>query len=186
MSEIRFPLHFLLLASAVFVLIALHMVSASSLRPLGWNISVWGIASTVYGALHGSAVVASLRARSSLRRCVAFLLLAALLSYLVPWLGLFLLGSTGLFALPVASSLGAVTYALLIRFFWLRRLSWSGITVIAIACAAATMLPFLLGHGQSSYLDIWLTVLWWFTFSGILAVVSTQHSWRLTMRWSGS
>jgi hypothetical protein len=130
----------------------------------------------VNGALHASALVLALRERALLVRKCLFVALAAALSIVTLYIGIFglqlfeVLPSTErLYAvLAVCSATGAITYGLLIRFFWMKRFSSRFILAISLACAAATMLAFLIASQLKQVQGWWLTAAWWFAFSGAL------------------
>jgi hypothetical protein len=129
------------------------------------------------GALHAGALCVALRApESAVRKCL-FIAIAASLSVLTLYIGIL---SLQLFAvLPAAERLylalgtcsmtGAITYGLLVRFFWMKKLSSRSILAIAVGCAAAACLAFL-AKSHFEFLDSWvMAAAWWGAFSGGLA-----------------
>jgi hypothetical protein len=76
--------------------------------------------------------------------------------------------------LAVCSLSGAITYASLIRLFWMRKFSSRLILAMSIVCLLATSLAFF----ARTYADFlggwWLAAAWWFAFSGGLWYVDTH------------
>jgi hypothetical protein len=129
------------------------------------------------GALHAGALCVALRAPDSAARKFLFIAIAALLSVLTLYVGIL---SLQLFAvLPAAERLylvlgtcsmtGAITYGFLVRAFWMKKLSSRSILAIAVGCAAAACLAFLV-RSRFEFLDAWvMAAAWWCAFSGGLA-----------------
>lgn len=129
------------------------------------------------GALHAGALCVALRAPESAVRKGLFIAIAAFLSVLTLYVGIL---SLQLFAvLPAAERLylvlgtcsmtGAITYGFLVRSFWMKKLSSRSILAIAVGCAAAACLAFLV-RIHFEFLDAWvMAAAWWCAFSGGLA-----------------
>src|ERR1700689_2298485 len=134
------------------------------------------------GALHAAALVLALRPPQRLSRKSAFVAIAATLSVLTLYVGIIglvlfavLPGNERLYVvLAVCSLSGAITYASLIRLFWMRKFSSRLILAMSIVCLLATSLAFF----ARSYFDFlggwWLAAAWWFAFSGGLWYVDTH------------
>ena len=97
-----------------------------------WRVSPGAAYSfAIYGALHASVLAASLRDRQPLVRQILFVAIAALLCMLTARLGLYgmrFAGKLPSFAGPwlllaAVSGVGALSYGILIRRFWIRDLS---------------------------------------------------------------
>jgi hypothetical protein len=128
----------------------------------------------LYGALHAAALVLSLGARRSGWVQCLFIVLAAALCVMTLHLGLWIMhglgrlpGSIALYtALGVAAWAGAVTYGISVRLWGIRRIKPRSLALIGLGCAAATYIAFLTLAHVHSLGRWWLTVLWWFAFSG--------------------
>jgi hypothetical protein len=129
------------------------------------------------GALHAGALCVALRApESAVRKCL-FIAIAAFLSVLTLYMGIL---SLQLFAvLPASERLylvlgtcsmtGAITYGILVRSFWMRKLSSRSILAIAVGCVAGAFVAFL-ARSHFEFLDAWvMAAAWWCAFSGGLA-----------------
>ncbi len=165
MQHLLYPRHFLLLtafAALAGVLSWLHLTSELSLS------------FALYGALHASALVLSLRARHSIQRKLTFIAVAAGLSVMTLRLGIFgrqlaesLTVDVGLYtALGLSATIGAVTYGITIHALGFYKLTSGSLAIIAVGCMLAALLAlFTLGYvqflGQS-----WLAILWWYALSG--------------------
>ncbi|MEA3151701.1 MAG: hypothetical protein QOD56_2640 [Gammaproteobacteria bacterium] len=165
MGHLFYPRHFILLFCAV-VILALT--------------GAWGrpreavVAFGVYGALHSAIVVASLRVPQALVRRLLFVSLAASLAMLCVLLGFY--GTRHLAVLPgmsgpellvtLSSGLGAATYAVLIRLFWIDDLSPRAIFSLTLGCMSAILAALMCG---SSFLrtvgELWFAAVWWLAFS---------------------
>jgi len=76
--------------------------------------------------------------------------------------------------LGVCSLSGAITYASLIRLFWMRKFSSRLILAMSIVCLLATSLAFF-ARTYSDFLGgWWLAAAWWYAFSGGLWYVDTH------------
>jgi len=128
----------------------------------------------VYGALHASALILTVRATQSLRRRCLFVAIAALLSVMALRIGLLgghlfgtLPGNAVLYlVLGFSAVIGAAAYGTSIRLFGLVELTMGGLALIAAGCMLAAFIAFFtLAH--SHFLGRWwLAVLWWYAFSG--------------------
>jgi hypothetical protein len=135
----------------------------------------------IYGALHAVALTGALSAAEPWARRITFILAAAAVDAAVLYAGIFGLGLLGAAALPlsvrayialgVCSLLGAILYGLLIRFFWLPRLTPRPIMQISIGCLMATMLA-LLAENLTGMSSLWaLAAAWWCAFSAGLWII---------------
>jgi hypothetical protein len=165
MEHFLYARHFLLL-TCFSVLLAI----ASQLH-LSSNLS---LSFALYGALHASALMLSLRARQTIWRQCLFIALSASLSATTLHMGIFggqlsegLPGSLAPYALIGFSAvIGAVSYGLIIRLFRFYTLTARALAEIAIGCMLASFLAlFTLSH-EHSLGAWWLAVLWWYAFSG--------------------
>jgi hypothetical protein len=135
------------------------------------------------GALHASALVLALREPALLVRKCLFVAIAAALSIVTLYIGI--IGLQLFAALPsterlyavlgVCSVAGAITYGSLIRFFWMKKFSSRLILAISLACAAATMLAFLIASQFKFVEGWWLTAAWWCVFSAALWYFDTHR-----------
>jgi hypothetical protein len=132
------------------------------------------VAFALYGALHATALVLSIRVPLPVGRSGLFIATAAVLSASILHLGI--LGehlSAGMPAglgtyvvLGFASVTGAVTYGISIRVFRLYRLSAATLSTISLGCLSAACLA-LFTLSRFPFLGPWwLVVLWWCAFSG--------------------
>jgi hypothetical protein len=157
--------HFLLLTGFAVC------IGAASLAHLALDLSV---AFALYGALHATAMVLSLRAPVPAWRQCAFVVIAAGLAVVAVRVGVYAgrwliipgtaAGLYGSFAL--ASVMGALAYGIVATLSGYARLTPTSLAAIALACAAATAgAVFILVHAH--FLGPWwLAVLWWYAFSG--------------------
>jgi hypothetical protein len=165
MAPVLYPRHFLLLGAfsvALAVISRLHLLGDLD------------ASFALYGALHGAALVLSLRTRGSWWRQCLFIVLAAALCVLTLHLGIWIMhrlgrlpGNIGSYtALGVAAWVGAVVYGIAVRLWGIRRLEPRSLAMIGLGCVVATYAALLtLAHLHS--LGRWgLPLLWWFAFSG--------------------
>jgi hypothetical protein len=128
----------------------------------------------LYGALHAAALVLSLGTRRSGWGQCLFIVLAAALCVMTLHLGIWIMhglgwlpGNIGLYtALGVAAWVGAVVYGISVRLWGIRPLKPRSLAVIGVGCAVATYAAYLSLAHVHSLGRWWLTVLWWFAFSG--------------------
>jgi len=138
----------------------------------------------VYGALHASALVAALRVAQASWRKLCFIALAAGLAMVSVRVGLAcdrLLGADlGSFApaalLTVSAGLGAASYGLLIRHFWIRDLSPRSLIHITLWCALLTLAALPLGNHLHTVGGWWFAMIWWWAFSLSLWYHDLRHS----------
>jgi hypothetical protein len=160
-----YPRHFLLLTAFAVMLGTMSRLHLSS------DLSV---SFAMYGALHASALVLSLRAHHPFWRRCWFIVIAAALSVMTLRIGIFatqlseaLAGNVGRHTvLGLSAATGAVTYGIAIQAVGFYKLTAGLLAIIAIGCVSAALLGlFTLGYvqflGQS-----WLAILWWYAFSG--------------------
>jgi len=163
MGILYYARHFGLLVCLAAVLAATHR----------WNPAIGVVATLgIYGALHASALVVTLRARPRAGRRLRFIAMASSLSMLSAALGVcashFVGGSMGMARtaslLSLSSGIGAATYAGLIRRFFAAHLTPSAIVTIVLGCIVATLAVLASGI----YLQggaLWVAVSWWFAMS---------------------
>jgi hypothetical protein len=152
------------------LLVCLAAVLAATRR---WSPAVGVVATLgIYGALHASTLVVTLRARPRAGRRLRFIAIASLLSMLSTALGVYAShlvgGSMGMARtaslLSLSSGIGAATYASLIRRFFAAHLTLSAIVTIVLGCIVATLAVLVSGI----YLKgggLWVAVSWWFAMS---------------------
>jgi hypothetical protein len=174
MGHFDYPRHFSLLAAATVILFLLGHWSLLNDSLI--------VSFAINGALHAAALALALRASQPLLRKTAFVAIAATLSVLTLYVGIIglvlfavLPGNERLYVvLAVCSLSGAITYASLIRLFWMRKFSSRLILAMAMVCLLATSLAFF----ARTYADFlggwWLAAAWWFAFSGGLWYVDTH------------
>jgi len=162
-ATLHYPRHFMLLAGIAAVL------AAASPWRLHGPVASFGL----YGALHALTVVLTLRALPSLRRRLLFIAIAASLSMLSAAVGLYgshfigtLPGTAGPFLLlALSSGFGAASYAVLVRRFWIAKLSRRSLVSITLGCVLATLVVLTLGILLGTIGSLWLALSWWFAFS---------------------
>jgi hypothetical protein len=132
------------------------------------------ISFATYGALHGSALILSLRNPLATWRKLAFLPIAAALSASTLHIGMFVVQSFG--TLPVRAVLyavlgfsaatGAATYGIALRLMGIHRMSLAALAMTCAYCfAAVDAALFFLAYAP--YLGRWcLAISWWYAFSG--------------------
>jgi hypothetical protein len=141
----------------------------------------------LYGALHASALVLTLRARQPIWRMCLFIALAAGLCFVTLRAGMFegrlvgaLPGNAGLYAVLGFSALtGAVTYGIAIHLFGIYKMSLRSLAVISASCLLATYVAFFTLTNIHALGRWWLPVLWWFAFSGGLWYCDQRQKRRL-------
>jgi hypothetical protein len=176
MGHFYYPRHFSLLAAATVIVFLLgHWSLLNDSLIVNFAIN---------GALHAAALVLALRAPQRLSRKSAFVAIAAALSVLTLYVGItglvllaVLPGNERLYVvLGVCSLSGAITYASLIRLFWMRKFSSRLILAMSMVCLLATSLAFFARTYSDSLGGWWLAAAWWFAFSGGLWYVDTHGS----------
>jgi hypothetical protein len=132
------------------------------------------VAFGLYGALHATALVLSLRRPPSVGRSSLLIAAAAVLSAMMLHLGLLgahlsarMPGGVGPYvALGIASVTGALTYGICIRMSGLYRLTAAALAMISFGCVSASCAA-LFTLSLLPYLGPWwLAVVWWYAFSG--------------------
>jgi hypothetical protein len=174
MNHVFYSRHFALLAGfsvLICVMSSLHL-SGTIFRSIA-----------VYGALHASALVCSLRSRTSIRRKCSFIAVAALLSILAGRVGISAgqLAGTGpasvnvYWLLAFSAAAGAVPYGVSVRIVGFYALSVPALAAIAVACVMATCIAgFTVRHIH--FLGVWwLAVAWWHAFSAGLWYFDERH-----------
>jgi hypothetical protein len=178
-APLKFSRHFLLLAAAVMVIVALNAANPFS-EPFLPSFAV-------YGALHAAALVVAVPAPHSLPRKALFIALAAALNVAVLYAGIFSLEALGrafaalrlYIALIVCALFGAIAYGFLIRACWYPTLRPRAIAQIAFGCALATAGAWCI-ENLAGTLGKWsLAAVWWFAFSlGLWRVDRRTHALR--------
>jgi hypothetical protein len=144
----------------------------------------FGIAAqfALFGAMHAAALALSIRACAGVAggRRLLFVAIAALLALATARLGLFALhalsgdgGWSGPFAVvAVCAGLGALAYGVLIGGFLakgrLAPFDLASLALRSLGCAAATCASFAISRALHTAGILWLTIPWWFVFSGLL------------------
>jgi hypothetical protein len=156
--------HFVLLGCLAVVLAA-----TSPWRPSPGAVASFGL----YGALHSSTLVVSLRTPQSFRRKLLFIAIATCLSMLSVILSLY--GSRYIGMLPnmvgpflllaLSSGLGAASYAVLIREFWIADLSRRALISITLGCVSVALMVLTAAILLKAVGGLWFAVCWWFAFS---------------------
>jgi hypothetical protein len=128
----------------------------------------------VYGAVHASTVVFSLRAKQSHGRKLCFVMLAACLSMMCVRVALqshsfFVAGGPQL-SLALGSGLGAITYGLLVRWFWIDNLQGVATALIGLGCVGATYAVSTGLPTPQAAAGVWLAAVWWLAFSTGLCI----------------
>lgn len=138
----------------------------------------------LYGAVHSTLIVATLRAPQTPWRKLSFIAIAAGLAMLCVDMGLFLGhrlgGALGAGApallLTFSSALGAASYGFLIRSYWSRELTLRSQVWITLCCGSAT----LAGLPAGFYLHVvgawWFAMIWWWSLSIALALTQFRQS----------
>lgn len=178
MTPIDSRRHFIFLVCAVLLLPELVEPGVRAIDDLSIRLyAYFGL----IGLLNALTWLLALRGPASAIRQAAFAAVATVLSAGAPHLGtsisaaLFASDDSGdllLPALAVASALGAATYWLAVRWFWLPRLAWSSLGLSVVACVAATssaVVVNMLITGFESFPEAlrldYPTILWWLAFS---------------------
>ena len=163
-SILVFARHFTVLTGMAVVLAA-----TDHWRPSYGAISSFGL----FGALHSSAIVMSLRESYPLLRSGLFVALAAGLSALTGALVLYgsrlvgmLPGMTGPWLLlALSSGIGAASYASLIRHFWMPDLTMGELISISLGCVVAAAAVLLAARLLQAFGGMWFAICWWYAFS---------------------
>jgi hypothetical protein len=167
----------------------LALFSAALATP-GWRAQL-GIAAqfTLFGALHAAALVLSIRSCAGVAagRRLLFVAIAAMLALATARFGLFGLGALsgaggwfGPFAIvAVCAGLGALAYGVLISALLangrldmasgdVAPLGVRSFALLSLGCAVATCASFAVSRALHAVDVLWLTIPWWFVFSGLL------------------
>jgi len=126
------------------------------------------------GALHALSLSLALRSPQGILRKMAFIVTAAALSVFTMYVGIIGMvlfavvpGNERLYlVLGLCSLTGAITFASLIRIFWIRKFSPRCILGMAFLCLLATSLGFFVRAYSEALGGWWLAAVWWFAFSG--------------------
>jgi hypothetical protein len=174
MGHFHYARHFSLLGAATLVLFLFgqwDLLNDSLIASFAIN-----------GALHASGLALTLRSPCSKLRKFMFIAIAASLSIFTLYVGILGLvlfaGARGNerlhLVLGLCSLSGAITYASLIRIYWIRRLSSRRILAISFLCLLATSLAFFAKIRADFLGGWWLAAAWWFAFSGGLWFFDTH------------
>jgi hypothetical protein len=175
-----YPRHFLLL-------ICLGVLLAVMPRPhLSSDLNA---SFALYGALHASALMLTLRARQPIWRKCLFVAVAAALSVIALRVGILgrhlsatFTGNAGLYAaLGFSAVTGALIYGILIRLFGISVITVGSLAAISLGCMLAAFVALFTGSHFHFFGPWWLAVLWWLAFSGGLRYFDQRHS-RSTLR----
>jgi hypothetical protein len=174
-SRFFYPRHFLLLACFSILLAVMTRL------PLTDNLAV---SFALFGALHASALVLSLRAPQPIGRNCLFVVIAAGLCVITLRVGMVgrhffgtLPGNLGPYtALGVSTGIGALTYGMLIRLSGIFPMPLVSLGAISLGCVSATFLALFTAGPLHFPGPWWLAVLWWHAYSGGLWCVDQRHS----------
>jgi len=119
----------------------------------------------LYGALHASSIVAALRGPQPTWRKLAFIALAACLAMLSVRVGLALASGAPAALLTLSAGLGAASYGLLIRCFFVRDLPLRALMAITSGCALVSLAALPLGRSLHTVDPWWFAMIWWWSFS---------------------
>jgi hypothetical protein len=157
--------HFSLLGLMSIVLVAVLQMWPLLEVPDHWR--VWQL--VLFGTLHASAVVGALQRSEPIVKRIFFVAIVACLPVAAFAIGVGvgrLFGGLVFFLMfAFASAIGAASYGLVVRRMWMPQLSIRCVGNIVVACVAATFAA-LFSAGSTEYFHEWLTLLWWFAFSG--------------------
>jgi hypothetical protein len=164
-GHILYRRHFLLLACFSILLAVMSRLSLSN----GLSVSF-----ALYGALHASALLLSLRAPQPIGRSCLFVVIAAGLCVITLRVGMggrqvfgTLPGNLGPYtALGVATFIGALTYGILIRLGGIFPMTPVSLGAISLSCMAASFLALFTAGPLHFPGPWWLAVLWWHAYSG--------------------
>jgi hypothetical protein len=164
-ARLDYRRHFALLGCAAVALVAVLRIWPTAMVPQWWQFAL-------YGLLHALAFVGAVRGPVSVLKQLVFIAAASMLAFAAPYIGICAVRFIGagpdrvsLFALlALSSGIGALSYGVLIRRFWLPALPAAAFGAIALGCAAGTLLAVVAARG-SPLLHQSLTLLWWITFS---------------------
>jgi hypothetical protein len=176
MDHFLYPKHFLLLTC-----FSLLLAVTSRPAPVAGDLSV---SFALYGALHASALVLSLRARQPIARSGLFVAVAAALCLLTLRVGIVgrhlfgaLPGTLALYtALGLAAVTGALTYGILIRLAGIFPMTLGGLGAISLGCLSAAFLALFTARLFRVSGPWWLAMLWWYAYSGGLWYFDQRHS----------
>jgi len=137
----------------------------------------------LYGALHASALMLTLRARQPIWRKCLFVAVAAGLSVVTLRVGIVgrhlseaLAGNAGLYtALGFSAVTGAVIYGTLIHLFGIPVITGGSLAAISLGCMLAAFAALFTGTHFHFLGPWWLAVLWWLAFSGGLWYFDQRH-----------
>jgi hypothetical protein len=170
-----YPRHFLLLGCFSMLL------AVMSRLPLSNDLAV---SFALYGALHASALVLTLRAPQPIGRNCLFVVIAAGLCVITLRVGMVgrhlfgsLPGNLGIYtALGLATITGALIYGILIRLWGIFPMTLASLSAISLGCMSATFLALLTAGPLHFPGPWWLVVLWWHAYSVGLWYFDRRHS----------
>jgi hypothetical protein len=141
----------------------------------------------LYGALHASALVLTLRARQPIwRRCLFVAIASGLcLITLLAGVGIFIFGRhlfgalsghVGIYtALGCSAVTGALIYGISIRLLGISAMPLGSLAAISLGCMLATFVALFTGSYFHFLGPWWLAALWWHAFSGGLWYFDAFH-----------
>jgi hypothetical protein len=173
-SHFFYPRHFLWLGCFSILLAVMTRL------PLSNDLS---ISFALFGALHASALVLSLRAPQPIARNCLFVVISAGLCVITLRAGMVarhlfgaLPGNLGLYtALGLATITGALTYGFLIRLCRIFPMTLASLGAISLGCMSATFLALFTAGALHFPGPWWLAVLWWHAYSGGLWYADQRH-----------
>jgi hypothetical protein len=165
MAHLDYPRHFLLLTGLGAWLAVITRLPAFTNPDASF---------ALYGALHASALVLSLRAPGLKLRRYLFIAVGACLCVMTLHIGMLtmhevgaLSGTTALCTtLGLSALIGAWTYGIAIRLFGFYKLTPAMLALISIGCALATCAAFFVLARFPSLGRWWLPIPWWYALSG--------------------
>jgi hypothetical protein len=164
MVTLHYTRHFILL-----ICVAATLAATSPWHPSYGPVASFGL----YGVLHSSTIVLSLRVQQAVWRKLLFVAIAASLSMLMVMVSLYggrfmgtLPGTVGPFLLlALSSGLGAASYAALVRRFWIADLPLRAFVSITLGCVLVTAVGLMSEILLQAVGGLWLAIAWWFAFS---------------------
>lgn len=175
MGHFLYPRHFLLLGCfSILLAVVTRLTLANDLS----------VSFALYGALHASALVITLRAPQPIGRSCLFVVVGAGLCVITLRVGMAgrhvfgtLPGNLGPYtALGFAAVTGALTYGTLIRLAGIFSMNLVSLSAISLGCMSATYLALFTAGPLHVPGPWWLTVLWWHAFSGGLWYVDQRYT----------
>ena len=175
MGHFLYPRHFLLL-----ICLTVLLAVASRTHLTGDLNATFAL----YGALHASALVLTLRARQPPWRKCLFVAIAAGLCLITLRVGIVgihrlgtLLGDPALYiALGFPVVTGALIYGTSIRLLGFSAMTLGELAAVSLGCMLATFVALFTGRHFHFLGPWWFAVLWWYAFSGGLWYADQRHT----------